>query len=342
MAPGNPHQLFVGVDSAATSATVAWMTAATAPSRPFTIDQTPHGFAALHQRLHAAGYDPAHILVVMEATGSYWITLAVTLSEAGFAVSVINPKQAHDFAKALLKHAKTDAIDAQTLARLAALLQPPVWTPPPAIYTEVQQRLVQRDNLVDLRQQVRNQLHALLQQPVVIARVRERMEQLLITLDAQITAIDAELKAALQGNVTWAAAAARLQTIPGVGLLTASWLLVTTLNFTVCPTPEAAAAYAGLVPHPYQSGTSVRGHVGIGSSGHARLRAMLYLAALSAVRYNPVIKPFYDRLRAAGKPSKVARCAAARKLLHLAWAVATKERSFDPAYQPSRVSNACP
>src|SRR5438034_7728060 len=108
----------------------------------------------------------------MEATGTYWMALATPLVQAGFAVAVINPAQAHAFAKALLKRAKTDVIDAQTLTQLAALLQPAPWTPPPAVYHELPQRLAQRDALRDLRQQVRNQQHALLQQPTVIAAVR--------------------------------------------------------------------------------------------------------------------------------------------------------------------------
>jgi transposase len=87
---------------------------------------------------------------------------------------VVNPKRAHDFAKGLLKRAKTDAIDAETLARLGALLQPAPWTPPPAIYTELQQRLVHRDALIVMRQQLRTQLHALTQQPHVVASVRAR------------------------------------------------------------------------------------------------------------------------------------------------------------------------
>lgn len=76
----------------------------------------------------------------------------------------------------------------------------------------------------------------------------------------------------------------------------------------------------------------MRGRSRIGHAGNRHLRRVLYLASLSAARYNPVIKPFYERLRAAGKPPKVARCAAARKLLHIAWAVVTKECNFDPAY----------
>ena len=327
------HKLFVGIDVAATSATVAWLTPGGTVSRPVTIDQTPAGFAKLQQQLTALGYHPGEILVVMEATGSYWISLATTLVTAGFAVSVINPKQAHDFAKALLKRAKTDAIDAQTLAQLAAMVQPAPWTPPPAIYEELQQRLAQRAALIDLRQQVRNQRHALLQKPHVVAAVRERMDSLIATFTAQIAELDVEIATALRQDEAWAAAAARLQTITGIGLLSTAWLLVATLNFTLCPTPEALTAYAGLVPYPRESGSSVRKRPCIGHTGHAQLRTALYLAALSAAQHNPIIKPFYARLRAQGKAKKVARCAAARKLLHSAWAVATKGQPFDPHYQ---------
>ncbi len=291
---------------------------------------------ALGQRLLASGHSAAEILVVMEATGAYWLSLATALVAQGFAVSVINPAQAHHFAKALLRRAKTDAIDAQTLAQLAALLQPAPWTPPPAVYEELQQRLAQRDTLIALRQQVRNQLHARVQGPVVIASVQARMEALIATLTAQIAEVEAELAAALEQDGAWTAAIKRLQSIPGVGMLTAAWLVVSTLNFTLCTTAEQAAAYAGLAPVPHQSGTSVRGRGGIGRAGNGRLRTALYLATLSAARHNPAIKPFYDRLRAAGKPVKVARCAAARKLLHLAWAVGSSGRGFDPAYAQRR------
>lgn len=245
---------------------------------------------------------------------------------------MINPKQAHDFAQALLQRAKTDAIDAHTLARLAALLEPAPWTPPPTIYTELHQRLTHRDGLIDIRQQLRNQLHALAHQPHVVASVRARLEALITTFTEELAALDADIAATFAQDEEWADAAARLQTIPGIGMITSAWLLVGTVNFTLCPTPEAAAAYAGLVPHPHESGTSVRKRRRIGHLGHARLRSVLYLASLSAARYNPIVKPFYDRLVHAGKLKKVARCAAARKLMHLAWAVASKGQPFDPHY----------
>lgn len=135
------YQLFVGVDIAAATATVAWQTLKQKPSKPLTIEQTVDGFSVLHQRLMKTGAIPAQTLVVLEATGVYWLSFATFFSRQGYAVSVVNPTQAHHFARALLKRAKTDAIDAQTLAELAALLQPALWTPPPAIYEELEQRL---------------------------------------------------------------------------------------------------------------------------------------------------------------------------------------------------------
>jgi transposase len=151
-------------------------------------------------------------------------------------------------------------------------------------------------------------------------------------MDRRIASLDGEIAAVLAAS-EWAGALACMSSAPGSGLLTAAWLLVSTLNFTRCPGPEAVTAYVGLAPMPRESGRSVRGRARIGHDGNARLRTALYLATLSAARYNPAIKAFYERLRAAGKPLKVARCAAARKLLHLAWALATKQQRFDLEYQ---------
>ena len=323
-------QLCVGVDIAAATFTAAWSSAAGAVSTPRTYAQDAHGFAALQAHLAATTVPPAATLVVMEATGSYWIALAVTLHAAGYRVSVINPLQAHHFAKAQLRRAKTDALDAQDLAHLATLLRPPVWTPPPAIYHEVRQRLLVRDGLVTMRQQARNQLHALVQWPVVVAQAEAPLRAVIGDLDVRIAGLEGEIAQVLAGS-EWAASLGYLTSAPGIGLLTAAWLLVATLNFTLGETPEAVVAYAGLAPVPRQSGTSVRGVAQIGHSGNGRLRTAAYLATLAAVRFNPMIRAFYERLRAAGKPVKVARCAAARKLLHLAWALVTKHQCFDPS-----------
>lgn len=331
-APALAVQLFVGVDIAATSFAATWTLGGPVRERARTFPQTPDGFTALQMWLASTGVPPAATLIVVEATGSYWVTFAVTLHQAGYALSVVNPAHAHAFARSLPRRAKTDALDAQLLTQLAAERQPPRWTPPEQIYHELRQRLVVRDGLLQMRQQARNQRHALVQWPVLIPEALAALEQVLAELERQLHAIDAALAQVLRDGA-WAESAALLASISGVGLVTSAWLLVSTLNFTSCSSAEELAAYAGLVPLARESGTSVRGRARLGHGGHARLRTAVYMATLSAARFNPVLRAQYERLRAAGKPPKVARCAAARKLLHLAFAVVTKRRAFDPAYR---------
>ncbi len=330
--PTSPYTLFVGVDIAAASASVSWQTLDSAPCPPLEIVQTKTGWRELQTKLRATGHLPEHTLVVVEATGSYWMHLALHLHEAGFHVSVINPLQVHGFARALLKRGKTDAIDAQTLTQLAAVLQPTPWTPPPPIYEELRQRLIQRDAFLDMRVQESNRLHALEQRSMVIETVRQRSKDLITYLDAQIRELEREIGTALRQDHDWAEAAQRLLSIPGIGAVTTAWLLVSTLNFTLCENAKQLSAYAGLAPYPHQSGSSVYKRSRIGHAGHGHLRRKLYMAAIAAIRVNPVFKGFYQRLKAAGKKTKVALCAVARKLLCLAWTLVTKKRMFDPHF----------
>ena len=196
----------------------------------------------------------------------------------------------------------------------------------------MRQRLVARDGLLAMRTQARNQRHALLQWPVVVVAVRQHLDELIADLDRRIAALEAEIAAVLEERA-WAESLACLTSAPGIGLVTASWLLVGTLNFALCTGPDSLTAYVGLAPVPRESGRSVHGRPGIGHDGNGRLRTALYMATLSAARYNPAVKAFHARLRAAGKPPKVARCAAARKLLHQAWALGSKQQRFDPGYR---------
>jgi len=326
------YHLVAGVDIAATSFMATWARPGqvAAPARSF--EQTAAGFAAFQKQLAATGVAPDATLVVLEATGSYWVALAVELHSAGYRVAVANPAHVHNYAKSLPRRGKTDGLDAHLLTSFGLERQPEAWTPPPAVYHELRQRLVARDGLLTMRQQARNQLHALEQWPVRVAAVQQQMTEVIESLDQQVRALEKAITEVLADGA-WAASAAHLQSIPGLGLVTAAWLLVGTVNFTTCASAEAAANYAGLAPLERQSGTSIRGRPSIGHGGNGRVRTALYMATLSAARYNPVIKRFYTRLREAGKPAKVARCAAARKLMHLAFAVVTKGQDFDPSYQ---------
>jgi len=324
------YRLFVGIASAGATFTVRWATARNTPrARPLTLAQTPDGFAALQSQLQTTSVPPQATLVVMEATGSYWVALAVALHQAGYAVSVVNPAQAHNYATSLPRRSKTDALAAALLTQFAAERQPARWTPPPAVYHELRQRLVARDVLMAMRQQARNHRHALRQWPVVVASVQSHLDDRITELDDRIGTREGELAQVL-ANGAWAESARLLQTIPGIGMRTAAWLLVLTINVSLWRSAAAAGAYAGLVPLDYRSGTRVHGRAAIGHGGNARLRHAAYLATLSAARHNPSIRVCYQRLRDAGKPMKVARCAAARKLLGIAWAVVTKQRACTP------------
>lgn len=333
------YTLFVGIDIGAHGASVALTTQAGTVELAFEIAQTPDGLADLQKRLADKRHPPDQTLVVMEASGTYWMRLATALHAAGYVVSVINPKQAHHFAQALLQQAKTDALDAQMLAQLAALLQPDPWRPPGDVWEEVYQRLVERDNLVAMRQMLRNQLHALRHWPHTAQAVVERKQLLLDQMQHQIEAIDRELEDWLRSEAQWAGTASYLRSIKGIGLLSAAWLLVITNGFTTCDDAEPLVSYLGLAPHPHESG-AYRGRRHVGHGGHSRARRVLYQASVVAACHNPIIKTFYDRLIARGKPVKVARCAAARKLVHLAWAVATNQQTFDPHYHSQSLQPA--
>jgi transposase len=270
----------------------------------------------------------------MESTGTYWMPLARYLIRAGYAVSVVNPLSAKHYFRFDLNRDKNDKLDAFNLAELGAMLYRKLrlWEEPPPIYEELRQRLAQRDNLTDMKVAQMQHRHAIVGRPILVETVTERRSRLITYFDAEIRALDKEIKAILLKDEAWGASAKRLLSIKGIGLVAASWLLVATINFTTCDTPEQAASFVGLVPRQRQSG-EWEGKRSIGHAGHARLRHVLYIATISALRYNPIIKRHYERLIQKGKPGKVAVIAAERKLLTIAWACVKYERMFDPAYE---------
>lgn len=216
----------------------------------------------------------------------------MSLHAAGFFVSVVNPAQVHAWAQSLPRRGKTDPLDARVLAHFAAERVPAPWTPSPTVYHELRHRLSARDALRDLRQQARNQRHALAQWPVAVTSVMTQLDEVIADLDARISSLESEIEQVLaQGE--WASSAALLQSISGIGTLTAAWLLVLTVSFTRAASAAALSNYAGLTPLPRASGTSVRGRAQLGHTGNMRLRTVVYLATLSAARHNPIIKTFY-------------------------------------------------
>jgi len=321
--------LFVGVDISATSFQVTWQHVETGEVGSREFQQQSRAYQTLVKRLQTLA--PAEqIQVVMEATGNYWLNLALHLHEQGMGVSVINPQRSAYYAKSRLQRAKSDRIDAQLLCELGQHEMLDLWTPPPTIYHALYQRLTLRQELQDTRTQYSNRLAALRHSPYAQPEIIAAYEQLVTDLQTQIRALHQEIEVLLKKSHEWQIPFQRLCSIPGISTLSAAWILVTTHAFARCQTPEQAVAFAGLAPHERSSG-KWQGKRRIGG-GHRRLRSILYLCAGSAIQHNPPIRTFYQRLLRRGKIKQVARVAAARKLLHIAWACVTKDQNFDPGY----------
>ena len=333
-----PFKLFVGVDiSAVTFDASCYQPGVSRNDRPEKALHYRHNqeqYAEFNQFLRTKEVDPSSILIVLEATSTYWINLALYFHEAGFVLSVVNPLQARHYALSELKTTKTDAIDAQTLAELAATRSHKLkaWTPPPDIYRELEQRIQYRATLLELRKVLKNQLHALSASQFIVDAVGEMYHNQIADFTTKIDALEKDIETVLKRAPAWAETVTLLQSIDGVGPITAYWLVVATLNFTSCDKADSLAKYVGLAPILKLSGTSVKGRGSIGPSGHRELRSALYMAAQSAVRFNPVLKAFFERLIGVGKPRKVAVCAVARKLIHIAFALKRSGKPFDRTF----------
>ena len=331
----------VGIDIAARTLAVAIAHGDASAAPAITLANDAAGWRELIAALLAQDSAPATTLVVMEATGAYWQGLAMTLHTAGWGVSVVPPASVRDHARSRLRRAKTDALDAALLVDYARRQQPARWSPPPPEVAALPLLRRQRDgrpqgSMVAMRTQTHNRQHALAQLPAVPAEAQAPLVALARVLTEQIAALDAAIKQRARATVTLAREIARLQTITGVGLLTAAVMVTETRPLRGNATPRQVVAFAGLDPAPKESGTSVRGARHMSKTGNARLRRAVYMAALAASRYNPVLKGFYARLRARGKRPRVALVAVARKLLVLMTTLLIHERDFDPDWATHR------
>ena len=327
-----PATTLVGIDIAAATPAVVVLQGAGPPGPAETVPNRPDGWRAVTAGLVARGATPAATLAVMEATGSYWVGVAAALVGDGWSVAVVPPGSVRSYAQARLRRAKTDAVDAAVLAAYGRDLRPAPWTPPDPEVAALQLLLRQREDLVALRTQTTNRRHALAQLPALPAEVSEPLAAILAVTEKQIKHLEAAIaRRAAPGAGRLAADLARLMAVQGVGLLIAATALAETAPLLAAgATARQVVAYAGLDPAPRQSGTSVRGAGHISKAGNARLRQVLYLAALTAVRCNPPLRAFYQRLLARGKLKKVALVAVARKLLTLLATLLIHQRTWHP------------
>jgi transposase len=284
----------------------------------FQLSRTDAGLAELVARLQPLG--PR--LVVLEATGGYEIPVAAVLASAGVPVAVVNPRQIRDFARATGQLAKTDALDARLMALFAEAVQPEVRPLPTPEAQALGALVTRRRQLVDMLGAERNR-----HQQARDLRLQRRIATHIRWLTKALAEIEADLGTRIRSSPIWRERDDLLHSVPGVGDVTA-YTLIADLPELGHLDRRKIAALVGIAPFNRESG-HWRGRRMI-AGGRPAVRSVLYMATLTAVRFNPAIAHFYQRLVAAGRPKKVALTAAMRKLLTILNAMLRDQRPWQP------------
>jgi transposase len=268
----------------------------------WTVAHDEAGLGALVARLCAL----APTLIVLEATGGWEVALAGALAAATLPVAVVNPRQVRDFARSTGTLAKTDRLDAQMLAQFAEAVRPEPRPLPDAQAQELTALLQRRRQLVEMLTAEKNRL------PLASRRIRPQLQAHIEWLHKQIAQFDEDLRQLIRSSPLWREKDDLLRSAPGVGPVLATTLLAALPELGQL-TRQQIAALVGVAPLNRDSGT-LRGRRTVWG-GRAQVRAVLYMSTVVAVRHNPVLIAFYQRLRAAGKAPKLALTACMRKLL---------------------------
>lgn len=274
---------------------------------------------------------PVHELhAIMEGTGVYHEQAALALSDAGATVSIVNPAQVKDFGRSLGVRTKTDGVDSFILARYGALLTPKPWTPPAQEARTLQALLSRREAIAQDLQRERNRLEKAdaTDTPLLI---RQSIEDSIDFLEKQLAKLQQDIDDHINKHPNLKDDRDLLISIPAVGPQVGNHLLSVMHNHDF-QSAEQLAAYLGLIPVERQSGTSVQGRPRLSKAGPARIRAVLYMAAIVATKHNPHIRALYQRLQERGKTKMSALGAAMRKLVHLCFGVLKTRKPYQANY----------
>ena len=262
-------------------------------------------------------------VIALEATGGSEVPVAAALASAALPVAVVNPRQIRDFARATGQLAKTDTVDARVIALFAAAVRPPPRPVPDAQAQALGELMARRRQLVDMLGAEQNRRRLLRDR-----RLQRQLDAHIAWLEEALRRLDHDLTTLVRSTPIWREADDLLRSVPGIGPVTACTL--------IADLPELGrldrrriAALAGLAPFARDSG-AFRGRRMI-AGGRAPVRRVLYMATLAAIKHNPVIRLFHQRLRTAGRPGKVAITAAMRKLLTILNAMLRDRRPWQPA-----------
>ena len=286
---------------------------------------TPKGFGQLTTWLknrHAVD-----VRICMEATGAYWEALALYLHGLEQHVSVVNPARIKAFAQSELLRTKTDAVDAALIARFCRSQNPEPWVPPAPEIRVLQALMRHYDHLKTTRAQ-QSVYAKSTDAAVVAASIRE----VIVTLDEQIAQVERKIRQHFDDHPDLKRRRDLLTSIPGIGETTAGSILSEIPHLDRFDSAKAVAAFAGLSPRERRSGTSIHGRPRLCKTGNPRIRKALYMPAMVALRFNPTLRVFAQRLLAAGKHKRLIIGAVMRKLLVLAYGILRSGVAFDANY----------
>lgn len=294
------------------------------------VQNSKAGFADLLSWIAKQHVSSGDLHVVMEGTGVYHEQVALALADAGVTVSIVNPAQVKDFGKGLAVRTKTDGVDSFVLARYGAMLKPAAWQPPAPEVRMLQALLARRDAIAqDLRREQNRQEKAdATDTPELI---RQSLADSIEFLSRQLAQLQKDIDLHIDHHPGLKGDMKLLQSIPAVGPQVGSNML-SVIHSHSFNSAEQLAAYLGLVPIERQSGSSLLGRARLSKAGPARIRAVLYMAAIVATRYNPHVRAAYERMLARGKSKMSALGAAMRKLVHLCFGVIKNQRPYEPNY----------
>lgn len=309
------EQIFVGIDVAKDRLDVH----ARPSGGAFYVPRDGEGIANLVDRLRALG----PTLIVMEATGGFETVVAGALVGAQLPLAVVNPRQIRDFARAAGQLAKTDALDAEIIALFAERMRPEARPLPDADARHLSEMVARRRQIIEMMTMERNRRRALTSK-----RMLKSVDRLLAALQKELTDIDADLDDTIRGTPAWRETEELLTSVPGVGDKLAR-TLIADLPELGHLSRRQVAALVGVAPINRDSGT-MRGRRTTWA-GRAKVRSVLYMAALTASQHNGALKTFYQRLLRAGKPKKLALTAVMRKLLTILNAIVRDQMPWQSA-----------
>lgn len=324
--------MFCGIDISKATFDVAFKTQKDIKTKQFANNE--RGFKALVSYIENRSSNP---VMCMEATGIYGVLLAKYLFERGFSIAVVNPIRTHAFAKVKMLRNKTDMVDSIMLAEYSQFLfneskfEQHLYKPKSKYYEKLQYMVTRLDQLTKMQTQENNRLQASLDK--TLSRM---IKASLKSIQKQMTRVKEEIKCYIKQDEQLKQQIKLLTSINGIGDKTA-WVILAYLgDISIFSNSSQVAGYAGLNPRKIESGTSLNQSC-LSKMGNPKIRKALYFPAMTAVKHNPLMIEFYQRLLAKGKTKKTALCAVMRKLLVISYGVLKSGKVFDPKHKSANI-----